>query len=76
MVTGHWRKLHTDELYDLYSTNVTRVIIPRKMVWMRHMTYGEKRILYEILVGKTEVRMSFGRPRRHWNKILKPVLQK
>jgi len=40
------------------------------------MTYvGETRIVYEILVGKTEVRMPLGRPRLSWNKILKTNLR-
>lgn len=77
MVTGHWWKLHTDELYDLYSTNVTRVITSREVFWMVHMTFvGEKRIVCEILVGKTEVRMPLGRPIHNWNTILKLILQK
>jgi len=68
--------LRTDERYDLYSTNVTRVIKSRKIFWMEHMTYvGETRIVYEILVGKTEVRMPLGRPRLSWNKILKTNLR-
>jgi hypothetical protein len=62
---GHWKKLHTDEIYNLYSTNVSRVIKSRKMFWVRHMTLvGEKRKVCKILVGKTEVRIPLGRPRR------------
>jgi hypothetical protein len=35
---GSWRKLHNDELHSLYSsTNIVRVIKPRKMRWARHV---------------------------------------
>jgi hypothetical protein len=31
-VAGHWRKLHSEELYDMYSTiNIIRVIMSRRM---------------------------------------------
>jgi hypothetical protein len=37
-VTGEWRKLHNDQLYDLYSSlNIVRVIIPKRMRWARHV---------------------------------------
>jgi hypothetical protein len=45
MVIGHWKELHTDDLYNLYSTNVSRVIESRKMFWVRHMTLVGKREL-------------------------------
>jgi hypothetical protein len=33
-VTGEWRKLHNEELYDMYtSLNVTRVVKSGRMKW-------------------------------------------
>jgi len=47
-VTGQCRRLHNEELYDLYcSPNITRVIKLRRMRWMGHVVcMGEKRGVY------------------------------
>jgi hypothetical protein len=34
---GSWRKLHIDELHNLYSPNIVRVIKSRRMRWAGHM---------------------------------------
>jgi hypothetical protein len=55
-VTGDWRKLHNEELHDLYSspTNV-RVIKSRIMRWTKHVArMGEERGVYRVWVGKPE----------------------
>ena len=55
-VTGEWRKLHNEELNDLYSSpNIVRVIKSRRMKWAGHVArMGERRGVYRVLVGKPE----------------------
>jgi len=49
-VTGEWRRLLKEELYDLYcSPNIFRVIKSRRMCWARYMgRMGEKRGVYGV----------------------------
>jgi hypothetical protein len=63
-VTGGWRKLHNEELHDLYSSpSIIRIIKSRRMRWAGHVArMGEKRNAYRLLVGKRPL----GRPRRRW----------
>jgi hypothetical protein len=51
--TGEWRRLHNEELNDLYSSpNIIRVIKSRKMRWAGHVALmGTQRGVYRILVG-------------------------
>jgi hypothetical protein len=65
-VTGEWRRLHNEELNDLYSSpNIIRVIKSIRMRWAEHIArMGEKRGAYRILVGRPEGRRPLGRPRR------------
>jgi len=64
--TGEWRRLHNEELNDLYpAPNIVRVIKSRRMRWAGHVArMGEEREEYRVLVGKPEGRRPLGRPRR------------
>jgi hypothetical protein len=65
-VTGEWRKLHNEELNDLYSSPITiRVIKSRIIRWAEHVAlWGERRGAYRILVRKSEGKGRLGRRRR------------
>jgi len=67
-VTGKWRRLHNEELNDLYSLpNIVRVIKSRRMRWAGHVArMDEERAVYTVLVGKPEERRPLVRPRRRW----------
>jgi hypothetical protein len=67
-VTGEWRKLHNEELRDLYSSlNIIRIIKSRRMTWASHVAQmSEKRNAYRLLVGKPEGKRPLGRPRCRW----------
>jgi len=61
-VTGEWRKLHNEELRDLYSLpNIVRVVKSRRMRWAGHVArMGEGRGVHRVLVGKPEERDHWG----------------
>jgi hypothetical protein len=67
-VTGEWRKLHNEELRDLYSSpSIIRIIKSRRMIWAGHVArMGENRNAYRLLMGKPEGKRPLGRPRRRW----------
>ena len=66
-MTGEWRKLHNEELNELYSHNIVRVIKSRRMICS---SMGERKSAYRVLVGKPEER-----PRRRWEDNNKMDLQ-
>ena len=61
-ITVEWRRLHNEELIDLYSSpNIVRVIKSRRMRWAGHVArMGVERGVYRVLEGKRQL----GRPRR------------
>ena len=65
-VRGEWKRLHNEELNDLYSSpNIVQVIKLRRMSWAGHVAHmGEERGVYRVLVGKPEGKRPLGRPRR------------
>jgi len=67
-MTGEWRRLHKEELSDLYSSpNIIRGMKSRRMRWAGHVAHmGEGRGVYMVLVGKREGKRPLGRPRRRW----------
>jgi hypothetical protein len=76
-ITGEWRKLHSGELHNLYSSpDIIRQIKSRRMRWAGHVArVGEGRNLYRVLVGKLEGKRPLERPRRRWKNGLKMDLR-
>jgi hypothetical protein len=67
-VVGSWRRLHNEELHNLYaSPNIIMVIKSRRMIWVGHVVHmGEMRNAYKILVGKLKGEKPPRRPRHRW----------
>jgi transcription termination factor 2 len=65
-VTGEWRKLHNEELRDLYCLpSIIRIIRSRRMRWAGHVArMEEKRNTCKLFVGKPEGKRLLGRPSR------------
>jgi hypothetical protein len=77
-VTGGWRKLHNEELHNLYSSpSIIRIIKSRRMRWAGHVArMEEKRNVYRLLAGKPEGKRPLGRPRRRLRDNIKMDLLK
>ena len=76
-VTGEWRKLHNEELNNLYFLpNILRVVKSRRMSWTGHVArVGEGKGVHVVLVGKPEGTRPLRRPRRRWEDNIKMDLQ-
>ena len=72
-VTRKWRKLHNEELNDLYcSPNIVRVIKSIRMRWAGHVArMRERRGVYRVFVGKPEGKRPLARPRHRWEDNIK-----
>jgi hypothetical protein len=66
-MTGEWRKLHNEELCNLYSSpSIIRIIKSRRMSWAGHVERMVEKNTCRLLVGKPERRGQVGRPLRRW----------
>jgi hypothetical protein len=67
-VTGGWRKPHSEELHNLYSSpNIIRITKYKTMRLAGHAArMGAKRNAYRILVVKPEGKRPLRRPIRRW----------
>jgi hypothetical protein len=72
-VMGWWRKLHKEDLRDLYSSpRKIRIIKSSRLRWAGHVErMGEKRNVYSLMVGETEGNLPPGEPRRRCVVIIK-----
>jgi hypothetical protein len=67
-VAGEWRKLHKEDLRDLYSSpSIIRILKSRRIRWAGHVArMRARRNSDRLLVGKPEEKRPLGRPRRRW----------
>jgi hypothetical protein len=63
-ITGEWKKLHNEELHDLYSSpTIVRVITSRRMRWAGHVArMVEGKGVYRVVVGKPDGKNHWGDP--------------
>jgi len=74
-VTGEWRKLHNEELNDLYSSPNIRMIKSRRMRWAKQVARLREGGAYRVSVGNPEGKRPLGRPRRRWEDNINVDLQ-
>jgi hypothetical protein len=67
-VIGGWRKLHNEELHNLYcSPSIIRIIKKSRMRWAGHVArMGKRRNAYRILMGNPEGKSGSSRDRMGW----------
>ena len=70
-------EINNENIIDLYSSpNIVRMIKSRRMRWVGHVArVGEERVVYRVLVAKTEGRIPVGRPRCRWVDNIRTDLQ-
>jgi hypothetical protein len=66
--TGEWRRLHSEEFHNLYSSpDIIRQIKSRRKGWAGHVARtGEERKVYKVLVKNPEGKRPLGIPRSRW----------
>jgi len=83
-VTGEWRKVHSEQLSDLYCSPNIVWVLTLNIVWviklgMRWAGYvarmGERRGVYRVLMGNLEGKRQLGRSRHRWEHKNKMDLQ-
>jgi len=76
-VAGEWRKLHNEELNNVYSSLIiVRVIRSRRIRWVDHVArMGEKKGVYRVLLGKPEGKRPLGKPSCRWEDNIKMDLE-
>jgi hypothetical protein len=75
-VIQEWRKLHDEELHNLYFSMIIWMIKSKIMRQAGHVAcMGERRGAYQVLMGKPEGRNPLGRPRCRWEDNTKMDLQ-
>ena len=77
-VTGEWRKLHNEELSDLYSLpNIVQVVKSRRRRWAGHVArMGEGSCVHRVLVGNLRERDHRGDPDVDGRIILRWIFRK
>jgi hypothetical protein len=72
-VTWGWRKLHNEEINDLYSSPIIVREIKSKIIRLTGQVarMGEGRVVYRVLIGKHEGKRPLGRPRLRWEDNIK-----
>jgi hypothetical protein len=66
-VVGGWRRLHNEELHNLYtSLNIIRVVKLRRMRWVGHVAHIEMRNVYTISVWKADRKRPLGKTNYRW----------
>jgi hypothetical protein len=70
-ITREWRKLHNEELKDLYCSPNIVWVIKSRMRWVGHVVRMGERETYRVLVGRPDGNRPLVRPRRRWEDNIK-----
>jgi hypothetical protein len=76
-MTGEWRTLHNEELYNVCSSpDIIKQIMSRRMRWAGHVARMiEERKVYKVLMGRPEGKRPLGRPKRRWEDWIRMYLR-